>query len=126
MRPAGTTPIRVLVVDDHEPFRTALRAMLAIDHRFQVVGEAADGEAAVELAGRLDPALVVMDVRLPGINGVEATARIVAQSPEAVVVLVSTLPLSELPVGVDSCGAVAFSPKESVDADLLAGLLAGG
>ena len=124
MTAGGPAPVRVLVVDDHAPYRAAVRAMLAIDDRFDVVGEAADGEAAVRLARELDPALVVMDVRLPGINGVEATSRIMARAPRAVVVLVSTLPRGELPAGVDTCGAVAFSPKESVDAELLAGLVA--
>jgi DNA-binding NarL/FixJ family response regulator len=111
-------PVRVLVVDDHPPFRRAVVAMLALDDRYVVVGEAADGEEAVELAARLTPSLVVMDVRLPGISGVEATSRIHARQPEVAVVLVSTHPASELPAGYESCGALAFSPKEAVDLDL--------
>jgi len=119
-----TGPVQVLVVDDHEPFRAALLALLGLDPRYVVVGEAADGESAVSLAATLRPALVLMDVRLPGITGVEATRRICAAQPDVAVLLMSTHGAAELPDGYQTCGATAFSLKESVDLDLLDRLLA--
>jgi DNA-binding NarL/FixJ family response regulator len=120
----STQPVRVLVVDDHEPFRAALVAMLALDPHYEVVGEAADGESAVVQAAALHPALVLMDVRLPGITGVEATRRIRAAQPGLAVLLMSTHGPADLPDGSDTCGAIAFSRKESVDLELLDRLLA--
>ena len=112
----------MLVVDDQQPFRDAARAMLEAGQRFVVLAEATTGEDAVELAVRLRPALVLMDVRLPGINGIEATRRIVDAVPGTVVVLVSTHRRAELPPGLDS-GAAAFHRKEDVDPDALGELL---
>ena len=115
--------LAVLVVDDHEPFRRAVVTMLGLDDRYVVVAEASDGERAVELAAALRPAVVLMDVRLPGIDGVEATRRIMAHDPGVAVVLVSTQAAAELPLGYDTCGAVAFCPKESLDLAMLQRLL---
>jgi CheY-like chemotaxis protein len=71
----------VLLVDDHRAFRVAVRSVLDAEPTYTVVAEATDGEEAVALARRLRPDLVLMDVRLPGINGIEATRRILAQEP---------------------------------------------
>jgi DNA-binding NarL/FixJ family response regulator len=95
--PVGATPRSVLLVDDHRGFRVVVRSLLDAEPGFEVVGEARDGEEAVELAGRLGPDLVVMDVRLPGITGMEATRRIVGRDPSVVVVLVSTVRREDLP-----------------------------
>ena len=117
-------PVGVLVVDDQRPFLRALRRILDRADGFTVIGEATSGEEAVAAAAGLAPGLVVMDVMLPGINGIEATRRIVAAVPDAIVVLVSTRRASELPEGWSTCGAAAFVPKEEFDVDILAGLLA--
>jgi two-component system, NarL family, invasion response regulator UvrY len=122
---ARTAPVEVLVVDDQLPFRRAARALLTAEGRFTVVGEAGDGEEAVALVARLRPRLVVMDVRLPGIDGVEATRRILAEHPATVVVLVSTHRQADLPADVTTCGSAAFMPKEDFDAEALDALLAG-
>jgi DNA-binding NarL/FixJ family response regulator len=82
--------IPVLVVDDQAPFRKAARLVLDRTDGFTWVGEAASGEAAVEQARTLRPHLVLMDVKLPGIDGVEAGRRIVAEQPDTVVFLCST------------------------------------
>jgi len=128
--PAGpgpvAAPVRVLVVDDQRPFRAVARRLLDADGRFVVVGEAESGEQAVELTGELQPGLVVMDVRLPGIDGVEATRRVIARRPATVVVLVSTHRPDDLPPGVGSCGSAAFVVKEEFDVDALAALLGHG
>jgi two-component system, NarL family, invasion response regulator UvrY len=117
-------PLGVLVVDDRRPFRTAARALLDTAPGMTVVGEATSGEQAVDLVMRLRPRLVLMDVWLPGINGIEATRRILAVAPATVVVLVSTHRQADLTGAWASCGAVAFVRKEELDADALGALVA--
>jgi two-component system invasion response regulator UvrY len=90
-------PVRVLVVDDQRPFRLVAAAVLARTPGFLLVGEAATGEEAVTLADALRPDLVLLDVRLPGISGVEAAASIVARVPGTVVVLCSSYAGADLP-----------------------------
>jgi DNA-binding NarL/FixJ family response regulator len=116
----------VLLVDDHPAFRRAVRGLLDAEPAFVVVGEAGDGEEAVDVAVRMGPDLVVMDVRLPGITGIEATRRILAQRPWTTVVLVSTVRRADLPADLLDCGAVGFLPKESVDAIALAAMIPTG
>src|SRR6267154_4474640 len=76
-----TPPLRVLLADDHPVFRKGLRALLTSLPEATVVGEAADGEEAVRLAAEQQPDIVVMDLNMPGVNGVEATRRIIAARP---------------------------------------------
>jgi len=84
-----TSALRVLIADDHPLFRDGLRVLLASTGDFVVVGEAADGEEAVALALDLQPDVVVMDLRMPGANGIEATRRITEASPHVGVLVVS-------------------------------------
>jgi len=90
-RPAGnpTDKTRILVADDHALFRYGMRAMLNSDPQFEVVGEAGTGEEAVALAAELGPDIVLMDIQMPGLNGIEATRRIVREDPEVGVVVVT-------------------------------------
>jgi DNA-binding NarL/FixJ family response regulator len=104
--------VTVLVVDDHPPFRQAARAVVRATPGFRVVGEAQSGEEAVDRAGDLQPALVLMDVRMDGIGGVEATRRIVEAFPSIAVVLVSSYRQEDVPSDADRCGAVAYLSKE--------------
>ena len=104
--------VPVLIVDDQAPFRRAARAVVTATPGFEVVGEAESGEEAVEMADAMSPGLVLMDINLPGINGIEATRRITAAHPGAVVMLLSTYQAGDLPADADSCGAAAYVHKE--------------
>lgn len=106
------SPVGVLIVDDQAPFRRAARAVVGATPGFEVVGEAESGEEAVDLAADLGPGLVLMDINLPGINGIEATRRITSARPETVTVLLSTYREEDLPAGAADCGATAYVHKE--------------
>ena len=116
--------LRVLVADDQTPFRKAARAVLEVAPEFEVVGEVTSGEEAVEEAELLRPDLVVMDVKMNGIGGVEATRRILAARPETLVVLVSSYRSEDVPRAVAESGALAFVPKDRFSAATLTSLLA--
>jgi two-component system invasion response regulator UvrY len=114
-----TGRIDVLIVDDQEPFRVAARNVVAVARGFSVAAEASTGEEAVELAGAVEPAVVLMDINLPGMNGLEATSRIVAASPQVRVLLMSTYRVEDLPADARECGAVAYVHKEDLSPRLL-------
>ena len=99
----------MLVVDDHAPFLRAARAVLDEAPRFDLIAEATSGEEAVTAARDLEPDLVLMDVNMPGIGGVEATRRIVAARPETVVLLLSSY--EHAPAEADGSGVAAYVPK---------------
>jgi len=111
-------PVRVLIVDDQEPFRMAARMVVEATDGFEVVGEAETGEDGVRRAGELQPDLVLMDVNLPGINGIEATRRILAEGG-AVVFLLSTYEEDEYAPRAAECGAAAYVPKAVFGPDRL-------
>lgn len=112
--------IRVMVVDDQKPFREAAQLVVELTEGFEVVGEAGTGEESVDMAARLAPDLVLMDVNLPGIDGLEATRRILgaAERPPVVVVL-STYEAGEYAAQARTAGAAAFIPKSAFDPDTL-------
>ena len=111
--------IRVVVADDQLPFRRAARAVLGALPDFELVAEVASGEEAVDVATSLEPELVLMDIHMEGIGGLEATRRIVAERPDAVVVLVSSYRAEELATAVTESGAAAFLTKEQFGAAAL-------
>ena len=112
-------PIRVLVVDDHFVVRKGICALLAEAESIAVVGEAGDGEQAVEEARRLRPQVILMDLRLPGLDGVAATRAILAEQPEtAVVVLTGTSVEDEVLAAVEA-GALGYLAKTSLEQDFL-------
>jgi adenylate cyclase len=112
--------VRVLIVDDQAVFRLTAREVVESTRGFEVVGEAASGEEAVELAERLSPDLVLMDVKLPGIDGIEATRRIVGKVPRRVVILVlSTEAASDYAPRATESGAAAYISKSDFGPDRL-------
>jgi len=111
--------VRVLIVDDQEPFREAARMVVEATDGFDVVGEAETGEDSVSMAEELDPDLVLMDVNLPGINGLEATRRILDGSDRVVILLLSTYEEAEYAPRAAECGAAAYIPKSAFGPDRL-------
>lgn len=104
--------VKVLVVDDHEPFRRVARAVVERVPEFEFVGEASSGEDSIERVHGLGPHLVLMDVRLPGIDGLEAARRITDQPGHPVVILISTTPAAEWGSRLSLCGASGFIHKD--------------
>jgi DNA-binding NarL/FixJ family response regulator len=117
-----TDGVRVLVVDDQSPFRAAARTLLRLTEGFTFAGDAATGEDAVVQAAGLAPDLVLMDLNLPGIDGIEATRRILAAAPSVVVFLCSTYEQADLPAEATTSGAKAYIHKEELAPALLATL----
>ena len=111
--PDGSTrTISVLIVDDQLPFRAVARTVIGLTGGFAVAGEAETGEDAVSQAETSAPDLVLMDINLPGINGIEATRRIRAAHPETQVILMSTYSEADLPADAREVGAIAYVHKE--------------
>ena len=114
----GPVNVRVLVVDDQTPFRRAATAVCSMTAGFEVVGEAESGEQAVEIARETQPDVVLMDINLPGINGIEACRQILA-AQQAVVILLSTYSRDDLPSDAQASGALAYVHKEELSPNVL-------
>lgn len=113
----------VLVVDDHPPYRRAMRDLITQADGFTVVGEAATGEAAIDMVAVLGPGLVLMDVDMPGIGGIEAARAILQIAPRTRVVLCSTYEYLDVATEVPETGAV-YLRKEDLDPERLRRLCA--
>jgi two-component system response regulator NreC len=112
-------PVSVLLVDDHAMFRAGIKALLEQEGRVTVVGEASSGDEAVDLVRRLKPDVVVMDLSMPGSNGLEATRRIAALELNTSVLVLTVHAEEEYLVPVVEAGASGYLTKTSADTDLL-------
>ncbi len=123
---SAPAPLRVLLVDDHAMVRQGLRSLLEGHDDVQVVGEAGDGTLGIELAGSLNPDVVVMDVTMPRIDGIEATRRIRQIHPSIAVVGLSVHGTSQVEAAMKAAGASSFVSKESAGDELYEAILAAG
>lgn len=113
-------PIRLLLAEDQTLMRQGLRTLLELERGFQVVGEAADGQAAVEMALKLRPDVVLMDVQMPRCNGVEATAAICAAWPEARIIILTTFDRDDYVFQGVRAGALGYLLKDTPADQLVA------
>ncbi len=111
--------IRILLVDDHAMFRAGIRALIEAEDRMKVVGEASSGDEAVDRVRELKPEIVVMDLAMPGSNGLEATRRISALELDTSVLVLTVHAEEEYLVPVVEAGASGYLTKTSADTDLL-------
>ena len=114
--------IRLLLADDHKVVREALRSVLEVEPDIEVVGEAGDGAAALQLVRALLPCVVVMDIVMPGIDGIEATRRIVAETPGVRVLALSTHFDRRIVAQMLEAGAIGYVVKSAGRAELLQGI----
>ena len=115
-----TGRVRVLIVDDDDLMRAGLRAVLSSDATVQVVGEAGDGAEAPGAARRLRPDVVLMDIRMPGVDGIAATRDVLAAAPETRVVILTTFEEDDYIFGALGAGASGFLLKRTRPEDLIA------
>jgi DNA-binding NarL/FixJ family response regulator len=111
--------IRILLADDHKFFRDGVRGLLASVHDFEVIGEATNGDEAVSLATELKPNVILMDLQMPGLNGVEATRRITALWPEAGVIVVTMFEDTDSVLSAMRAGARGYILKDANEDELI-------
>lgn len=119
-----TDPIRVLLVDDQSLIRIGFRLVLEAEPDFEIVGEAGDGADAIAQTATLRPDVVLMDVRMPGMDGIAATEQIVRQHPQVRVLVLTTFDLDEYAFGAIRAGASGFLLKDAQRHDLVSAVRA--
>jgi two-component system response regulator NreC len=117
-------PVRILLADDHTVMRNGLRLLLERQPNLQVVGEAADGRQAVALSETVNPDVVVMDIAMPNLNGIEAARQIVNRNPRTAIAILSMHSDESYVIRALKAGARAYLLKDSAEADLLAAVRA--
>jgi DNA-binding NarL/FixJ family response regulator len=117
-----SAPIRVVIVDDQAMIRAGFTSLLASEPDIEVVGDAADGEAAVELVARLQPDVTLMDIRMPRLDGISATRRLVAAQAETKVLVLTTFDLDEYVFDALRAGASGFLLKDATAEELAAAI----
>lgn len=117
-------PVRILLADDHIVMRNGLRLLLERQPHLQVVGEAADGRQAVAISESASPDVVIMDIGMPNLNGIEATRQIVNRNPRTAIAILSMHSDESYVIRALKAGARAYLLKDSAEADLLAAVRA--
>ena len=116
--------IKILLVDDHKIVRAGLRAVIAGHPEMAVVAEAGDGRTAVELAAEVSPDVIIMDISMPGLNGTEATSRILESNPDARVIALSMHLERRIVLQMLGAGAKGYLLKDSADEEVIDAILA--
>ena len=119
-----TDPVRILLVDDQQLIRLGFGLVLGAEDDLDVVGEASNGAEAIDLAARLQPDVILMDVRMPGLDGIEATRRIVAANPDSRIIILTTFDLDEYAFGALRAGASGFLLKDALPNELTSAIRA--
>jgi DNA-binding NarL/FixJ family response regulator len=119
-------PLRVLLADDHPLLRKAIRSVLESQTDFQVIAEASDGLEAVKLASELVPDVVIMDISMPKLNGIEATKKIKAENPKIAVLVLTVHDDIEHVVGILEAGAAGYLTKNAFDKEIVQAIKAIG
>ena len=115
-------PIRILLADDHTVMRNGLRLLLERQRNLTVVGEASDGRETVRLAEQLSPEVVVMDIAMPNLNGIEAARQIMTANPDTAIVILSMHSDESYVIRALKAGARAYLLKDSAEGDLIAAI----
>lgn len=116
------SPIRVMIVDDHEIVREGLQILLAEEVDFEVVGTAADGKTALALAERLNPDVIMMDLVMPDMDGIEVTRRVLSTNPSIRIMILTTFAEDQRVRDAIRAGAIGYLLKDVLKADLLRAL----
>ncbi|HJX35462.1 MAG TPA: response regulator transcription factor [Dehalococcoidales bacterium] len=116
--------IKVLLVDDHAIMRDGIRALLSIHDDIKIVGEASEGQEAIEKTQDLSPDVVVMDVAMPDMDGIEATRRIRKQSPKVKVIVLTQYDNKEYVLSAIKAGAAGYVPKRALGSELVSAVRA--
>ena len=118
----GVSPIRILLVDDHAVVRAGLHMLLAADPELQIVGEAENGAEALRLVGELEPDVVLMDISMPDMTGIEATRRIKADQPDVAVLALTMHEDDQYFFEMLAAGASGYVPKRAAPNDLISAI----
>lgn len=121
---AAAEPVRVMIVDDHELFRVGLARLLQSDPRLEVVGGAGDADAAIRLAGALDPDVILMDIQLPGRDGIDAIAGLVSSGSRAKILVLTTFETDSYVLQALEAGASGYLLKDCTPSAIVASILA--